>query len=120
MDTGLPQSDPRYAVTGSNYSLNGKQKALLALAEELGPRFAERAERHDREASFPFENYAELRDAGLLGLCVPEQFGGKGADLKTYALVSATLGKYCGATALTFNMHACSTCGRGCSPTTST
>jgi len=109
MDTGLPQSDPRYAVTGSNYSLNGKQRALLALAEALGPRFAERAERHDREASFPFENYAELRDAGLLGLCVPEKFGGKGADLKTYALVSATLGKYCGATALTFNMHACST-----------
>src|SRR6185503_1386006 len=32
-----------------------------------------------------------------------------GADLRTYALVSATLGKYCGATALTFNMHACST-----------
>src|SRR5688572_8686307 len=32
-----------------------------------------------------------------------------GADLKTYSLISATLGKYCGATALTFNMHACST-----------
>ncbi len=40
---------------------------------------------------------------------MPEKFGGLGADLRTYALVSATLGKYCGATALTFNMHACST-----------
>jgi len=109
MDSRLPLPDPRYAVTGSNYPLDGRQKALLALAEELGPRFAGRAERYDREARFPFENYAELRDAGLLGLCVPEKFGGKGADLKTYALVSATLGKYCGATALTFNMHACST-----------
>ena len=109
MDTALPLTDPRYAVTGSNYPLNGKQQALLALVDELGPRFAARAERYDREASFPFENYADLRQAGLLGLCVPETFGGKGADLKTYALVSATLGKYCGATALTFNMHACST-----------
>ena len=36
-----------------------------------------------------------------------------GADLRTYALVSATLGKYCGATALTFNMHACSTLWSG-------
>ena len=109
MDNRLPQADPRYAVAGSNYPLSAKQKALIARAEELGPRFAARAERFDREASFPFENYADLRAAGLLALCVPESFGGMGADLKTYALVSATLGKYCGATALTFNMHACST-----------
>jgi len=101
-------TDPRYAVTGSGFSLTEKQKGLIALAESLGPAFATRAEKYDREASFPFENYAELAKAGLLGLCVPERFGGKGADLPTYALVSATLGKYCGATALTFNMHACS------------
>ena len=102
-------TDPRYSVCGSGYALNGGQRALIELAESLGPRFAERAERYDREASFPHENYAELRDAGFLGLCVPEKFGGRGADFKTYSLVSATLGKYCGATALTFNMHACST-----------
>jgi alkylation response protein AidB-like acyl-CoA dehydrogenase len=100
---------PPHAVCGSGYALTPKQQALVALAEALGPNFAERASRYDREASFPFENYADLRAAGLLGLCVPEKFGGKGADLKTYSIVSATLGKYCGATALTFNMHACST-----------
>ncbi|MGE0873968.1 MAG: acyl-CoA dehydrogenase family protein [Burkholderiales bacterium] len=102
-------TDPRYSVCGSGYALSSRQRELIALAESLGPAFAARAERHDREASFPFENYADLRAAGLLGLCVPESHGGKGADLKTYALVSATLGRYCGATALTFNMHACST-----------
>ena len=102
-------TDPRYAVCGSNVALTPKQRELIELAESLGPAFAKRAEKHDREASFPFENYADLRKSGLLGLCVPESFGGKGADLKTYALVSATIGKYCGATALTFNMHACST-----------
>jgi alkylation response protein AidB-like acyl-CoA dehydrogenase len=101
--------EPRYSVTGSGFELTGKQKELIALAESVGPAFAKRAEKYDREASFPFENYADLKAAGLLGLCVPESFGGKGADLATYALVSATLGKYCGATALTFNMHACST-----------
>ena len=101
--------DERYSICGSGYRLTAKQRELLALAESLGPKFAARAERYDREASFPFENYAELKDAGMLGLCVPEEFGGRGADLRTYAVVSATLGKYCGATALTFNMHACST-----------
>ncbi len=102
-------SDSRYSVVGSNYALTPKQAELIAIAESLGPAFASRAERYDREASFPFENYADLRKAGLLGLCVPEKFGGHGADLRTYSIVSATLGKYCGATALTFNMHACST-----------
>jgi len=102
-------TDPRYAVCGSNVALTTKQRELIDLAESLGPAFAKRAEKYDREASFPFENYADLRKSGLLGLCVPESHGGKGADLKTYALVSATIGKYCGATALTFNMHACST-----------
>ncbi len=102
-------TDARYSVCGSNYPLTRQQHELIELAEALGPRFAARAGRYDREASFPFENYDELRAAGLLGLCIPERFGGRGADLKTYALFSATLGKYCGATALTFNMHACST-----------
>ena len=102
-------SDPRYSITGSNFRLDDRQKELVGIAESLGPAFASRAARYDREASFPFENYADLREAGLLGLCVPEKFGGRGADLRTYSIVSATLGKYCGATALTFNMHACST-----------
>ncbi|MEJ2174278.1 MAG: acyl-CoA dehydrogenase family protein [bacterium] len=101
--------DSRYAVCGENYALTGRQRELIASAEALGPKFAERAARYDREASFPFENYDDLRASGLLGLCVPEHFGGRGADFKTYSLVSATIGKYCGATALTFNMHACST-----------
>ena len=102
-------SDPRYSVTGSNYPLTDKQRALIGIVDEIGPGMAARAERYDREASFPFENYADMRKAGLLGLCVPEKFGGRGADLRTYSIVSATIGKYCGATALTFNMHACST-----------
>ena len=86
-----------------------RQASLVALAGRLGrEKFAPRAERHDREASFPHENYADLREAGLLGLCVPESHGGLGADFETYCLVSAELGRWCGATALTFNMHACS------------
>jgi alkylation response protein AidB-like acyl-CoA dehydrogenase len=86
-----------------------EQAAILELAGRLGrEKFAPRAERYDREASFPFENYADLRDVGLLGLCVPKRHGGMGADFETYCRVSAEMGRWCGATALTFNMHACS------------
>ena len=47
-------------VCGSGYPLTAKQRELLSVAESLGPAFAARAARYDREASFPFENYAEL------------------------------------------------------------
>ena len=92
-----------------DFELTPKQQDLIERAGRLGrEKFADRAERYDAEASFPFENYDDLRDNGLLGLCVPEEHGGLGADFPTYCLVSAEIGRYCGSTALTYNMHACS------------
>ena len=79
-----------------------KQQSLLSLAHELGrTKFAPRAAQWDREASFPFANYDDLREAGLLALCVPEAYGGHGADYATYMMVAAEIGRFCGATALT-------------------
>jgi alkylation response protein AidB-like acyl-CoA dehydrogenase len=82
---------------------------LIAVVGQLGTeKFAPRAAQYDRDATFPFENYADMREAGLLKLCVPVRHGGLGADFRTYCLVAAEMGRYDGATALTFNMHACS------------
>ena len=75
----------------------------------LGPRFAQRSEAHDRDATFPTQNWAELRDAGLLGLCIPATDGGLGGDFVAYALVSEEMGRHCATTALTFNMHTATT-----------
>jgi alkylation response protein AidB-like acyl-CoA dehydrogenase len=86
-----------------------EQEELIALVDRLGrEKFGPRAEKYDREASFPFENYDDMKAAGLLALCVPKAHGGRGADFETYCLVAAEMGRWCGATALTFNMHACS------------
>jgi alkylation response protein AidB-like acyl-CoA dehydrogenase len=94
--------------------LTDKQKTLLAIASDLGRnRFAPRAEQIDRDAVFPFENYADLREAGLLKVCVPEQYGGWGADFATYVMMAAEIGRHCGATALTLNMHVSSTMWTG-------
>ncbi|MFZ8998769.1 MAG: acyl-CoA dehydrogenase family protein [Ilumatobacteraceae bacterium] len=82
-----------------------RQRELVGIAAELGVAFAKRAERYDREASFPYENFADLRDAGFLTLAVPERFGGLGADFVTYAMIAEEIGRHCGSTALTFNMH---------------
>ena len=83
------------------------QQALIDRTYTLAvERFAPRADRHDREASFPFDDYADLHAAGLLGLCVPERYGGLGADMETYCLVSEQIARGNAATALTYNMHA--------------
>jgi alkylation response protein AidB-like acyl-CoA dehydrogenase len=103
-DTASSRYQPAH-IAGNADVLSAQQRELIGRAAELGPGFAARAERYDREASFPFENYAELRAAGLLGICVPKQHGGLGADFATYVMVAAEIGRWCGATALSFNMH---------------
>jgi alkylation response protein AidB-like acyl-CoA dehydrogenase len=83
-----------------------RQRDLIELARRLAvERFAPRAERHDREASFPFDDYDDLREAGLVALCIPERYGGLGATYETYCLVAEQLAHGNASTALTFNMH---------------
>jgi alkylation response protein AidB-like acyl-CoA dehydrogenase len=111
-DPQCPPVNP--SIAGDSSGLTRQQRDLLALAEALGrEKFAPRAARWDREASFPFDNYADLREAGLLGICVPRSHGGLGADFATYVMVAAELGRHCGSTALSFNMHVCSTLWAG-------
>src|SRR5712664_1034924 len=83
-----------------------RQQELIAGARRLAPeRSAPRAATHDRDASFPFDDYADLRAEGWLALCVPERHGGLGADYETYCLVAEQLAQGNASTSLTFNMH---------------
>ena len=82
-----------------------RRDELVEEAAALGRRFATRAAKFDSEAGFPYEDFAELRDARFLGLCVPTEYGGLGASFADYCRVSNELGRHAPATALTFNMH---------------
>src|ERR1700754_2407470 len=96
------------------FRLSDEQAGIIARARELGQSvFAGRAAAYDREATFPTENYKDLHRAGLLGISIPKKHGGLGADYQPYALAAAEIGRYCGATALTWNMHVCSTLWSG-------
>ena len=74
-------------------------------ADHVRPVMEERAVVYDREATFPWENFHDFRERGLLGLCIPESHGGLGASFADYVRVSEEIGRHCGATGLTFNMH---------------
>jgi alkylation response protein AidB-like acyl-CoA dehydrogenase len=87
---------------------------LIGKARRFGRRvLAPRAAQHDRDATFPLENFRDMHGEGLLAICIPKADGGLGADFLTYCLAAAELGRYCGATALSWNMHVCSTLWSG-------
>ncbi|WP_441240967.1 acyl-CoA dehydrogenase family protein [Tardiphaga sp. 768_D3_N2_1] len=103
-----PMFDPKA------YRLDDEQAGLITKARELAQaNFAPRAAKWDREAIFPMENYKDMHKAGLLGISIPKANGGSGANYQTYSLAAAEIGRYCGATALTWNMHVCSTLWSG-------
>src|SRR3954465_9996320 len=79
---------------------------MIDEARRLAPRFAARAAAHDKDGSFPADDFADLRDPGLFGLMVPARVGGAGAGFADYAAIAYELARGNGATALVFNMHA--------------
>jgi alkylation response protein AidB-like acyl-CoA dehydrogenase len=96
------------------FRLSDVQAELIDKARRFGRRVLRpRAAKYDREASFPIENFRDMHGEGLLAICVPKEEGGLGAGFQTYCLAAAELGRYCGATALSWNMHVCSTLWSG-------
>jgi alkylation response protein AidB-like acyl-CoA dehydrogenase len=74
-------------------------------ANALASEFATRAAQHDRDASFPFENFDALSEAGLLALTVPAALGGHGAGALDAARIIGIFGKADPSTALVLSMH---------------
>jgi alkylation response protein AidB-like acyl-CoA dehydrogenase len=82
-----------------------RTERLLALAGRLADDFATRAAEHDRDNTFPFENFDAMRREKYLALTLPESLGGLGATIKDFALCQERLAQGDGATALAVNMH---------------
>jgi alkylation response protein AidB-like acyl-CoA dehydrogenase len=96
------------------FRLDDAEAELVAGAQHFGrQRLAPRAAQHDRDATFPMENFRDMHTEGLLAICVPKDEGGAGASFRAYCLAASELGRYCGSTALSWNMHVCSTLWTG-------
>ena len=76
---------------------------VLAFARrELGPIAAE----IDRNDAFPPDLFRRLGELGILGVTVPRQYGGAGADLLSGVLAIEQLGRVSGSVALSYGAHA--------------
>ena len=69
------------------------------------PRFGPNAQRWDREERFPTELVPKLASMGLLGIRIPEEYGGSGMDTQAYALCVEEIARVDGSTALTVASH---------------
>ncbi|WP_405138270.1 acyl-CoA dehydrogenase family protein [Nocardia sp. NBC_01388] len=73
--------------------------------EAVLPALRAAAAEADRTATFPVSHIGLLREAGLLGLVVPEQFGGLGGTLRDLAAATYAMGTACPSTALAYFFH---------------
>jgi len=87
-------------------SLTAEQREIQALAREVADEeIAPRAAEWDREHRFPTEVVERLGELGLMGVCVPEEYDGAGADFVSYVLVLEELSRADAGVGVTVAVH---------------
>jgi alkylation response protein AidB-like acyl-CoA dehydrogenase len=86
--------------------LTPEQREIRELAARVADeRVAPHAAAWDREHTFPRELFGELGELGLMGVCVPEEHGGAGADFLSYVLVLEELARADAGVGVTVAVH---------------
>ncbi|HEU4978133.1 MAG TPA: acyl-CoA dehydrogenase family protein [Solirubrobacteraceae bacterium] len=90
----------------SLHELSGEQREIRDLARRFADEvIAPRAAEWDREHRFPKAVFAQLGELGLMGVCVPEEHGGAGADFLSYVLVLEELSRADAGVGVTVAVH---------------
>jgi alkylation response protein AidB-like acyl-CoA dehydrogenase len=89
-----------------DFELSPEQREIQSLARDFAKREIDpHAAEWDREHHFPRELYAKLAAVGLMGVCIPEQLGGAGADFLSYILVLEELSRADASVGVTVAVH---------------
>jgi alkylation response protein AidB-like acyl-CoA dehydrogenase len=89
-----------------DFSLTGDQREIQALAREVADvEIAPHAAAWDRDHTFPRQLFSKLGELGLMGVCVPEELGGAGADFLSYILVLEELSRADAGVGVTVAVH---------------
>ena len=89
-----------------DFALSEEQREIQALAREFADtEIAPHAAEWDREHRFPRDVLARLGELGLMGVCVPEELGGAGADFVSYILVLEELSRADAGVGVTVAVH---------------
>ena len=73
--------------------MNEREHILAAIREFVDRDVLPSASRYDHADEFPEPLVASMRELGLFGVMIPEEYGGLGLDLETYALIVVELSR---------------------------
>ena len=94
-----------------DFELNDEQRAIRDLVRKFAQeKVAPLAHATDETGEFPAQNFKTMAELGLLGLPVPEIYGGIGADTISYVLAVEELSAACGSTGLSYAAHTSLSC----------
>ncbi len=89
-----------------NFDLDQEHELVRSTVREFAQdRVAPVAEELDRESRFPYELVAGMAELGLMGMTIPEQYGGAGADTVAYAIAVEELTRVDSSVAITMAAH---------------
>jgi butyryl-CoA dehydrogenase len=81
-----------------DFELTDEQKLIRETARDFSDgEIVPRARENDRNEHFDTELVKKIADMGFLGAIVPEDYGGRGVDYRTYALIVEEIGRGCSA-----------------------
>jgi short-chain 2-methylacyl-CoA dehydrogenase len=89
-----------------NFDLSEEHELVRRTVREFAEqRVAPVAEELDRDSRFPYELVEELAELGLMGMTIPEEYGGAGADTLAYAIAVEELTRIDSSVAITVAAH---------------
>src|SRR3954466_6341835 len=103
----VPEAKPGTTIVlAMEFTLGDDQREIQALARDFAQAEIEpNAGTWDREHGFPRDLLAKLGELGLMGVCVPEEHGGAGADFLSYILVLEELSRADAGVGVTVAVH---------------
>jgi butyryl-CoA dehydrogenase len=82
-----------------DFSLSDEQRMIQEMARDFATEvLAPAAPIIDQTEEYPLENCRQMGELGLMGIDVPEEYGGTGADTVSYVIAVEEISKACGAT----------------------
>ena len=88
------------------FELTEEQRDIMDMVREYAQKeLKARADECDKTGVFPKESLAEMAEMGLMGLNIPEEYGGSGMDDVTKVLVVREVAKACASTAEALAVH---------------
>jgi alkylation response protein AidB-like acyl-CoA dehydrogenase len=93
-----------------DFELTQDQREIQALTRDFaGAEIDPHAAHWDRDHHFPRDLFSKLAELGLMGVCVPEEYGGAGADFLSYILVLEELSRADAGVGVTLAVHTSAT-----------